>query len=504
MKSAANLFRAGGEIGSKNLNCQGMQKTTTPDAPDMIGPILVLDDIRDDTMHLSALFFGTVAMAPGPIGVDGQEMHAVILVSCGARALWRVRLRRPAHQASTYSWNGTVYDLAGGMGADMRIAFVSCNGEENRDLDRDAEERNIMWARLARQHERAPFALLLHGGDQIYADEATKGHPLSEDWPKDIPQDPSKAGLEDLRRHLRAAFFDRYAAVYSAPEMVWLCARVPSLMQWDDHDICDGWGSLQRSRTYSPVGQAIFAVAREMALGFQHAAADGDLPARFADPKGLHLGWQVEADGLRILAPDLRSERTRRQIMGEGGWSLMEAARDSRFAGRTLLMSSVPLLAPRLSLLEGVMVLHPKMLKYEDDLRDQWQSRAHRDEWRRMLTLLCDMNAAGSSGITVVSGEIHLAARATMALGGGGVLNQLTASGISHRAPPQLWARALGALSWLGDAPLDGHPIRMQRVPGQRGLFVAERNFLTLMRHDGAWTACWDLETSGMTGALDI
>ena len=247
-----------------------------------------------------------------------------------------------------------------------------------------------------------------------------------------------------------------------------------------------------------------------MALGFQHAARDGDLPGRFVDPRGLHLGWQVEAQGLRLLAPDLRSERTRRQIMGHGGWSMMEAARDDGFAGRTLLVSSVPLLGPRLSLLEGVMRLHPKMLRYEDDLRDQWQSRAHRQEWRRMLALMCDMSARGSTGatgatgITALSGEIHLAARATMALGSSEVLHQLTASGISHRAPPRGWARFLGLLSRLGDAPLAGHPIRMKRLPGQRGLFAAERNFLVLSRHKDAWTAEWDLETSGRTDPLAI
>jgi hypothetical protein len=311
-----------------------------------------------------------------------------------------------------------------------------------------------------------------------------------------------RSDLDDLRRHLRAAFFDRYAAVYSAPEMAWLCARVPSLMQWDDHDICDGWGSLRRSRTYSPVGQAVFEVAREMALGFQHAAKDGDLPARFADPGGLHLGWRVEVPGLRLLAPDLRSERTRRQVMGAGGWAMMEAA--GGFDGRTLLMSSVPLLGPRLSLLERVMRLHPKMLDYEDDLRDQWQSRAHRAEWRRMLALLRDMSGGGGGAVTALSGEIHLAARATMALGGGRVLHQLTASGISHRAPPRGWARFLDLLSRLGDAPLDGHPIRMERLPGRRERFAAERNFLVLSRRADAWTAEWDLETSGRTEPLTI
>ncbi|WP_366140077.1 alkaline phosphatase D family protein [uncultured Jannaschia sp.] len=464
----------------------------------------MLDEIAGGEMRLSALFVGAQGEVPPPVDPGGREVPASILLRCGTRTLWRARFAMPAHVPSSYSWNGDRYDLAG-LGEDLRLAFVSCNGEETGDLDREGSERNAMWARLAGRHKAAPFALLLHGGDQIYADEATEGHPLSAGWPDGIPQDPSHTDLEDLRRHLRVAFFARYAAVYSAPETAWLCARVPSLMQWDDHDICDGWGSLRRSRTEGPVGRTIFKVAREMALGFQHGARDGDLPARFADPKGAHLGWWVEAPGLRLLAPDLRSERTRRQIMGAGGWSMIDAA--VGFRGRTLLMSSVPLLGPRLSLLEGAMRLHPRMMRYEDDLRDQWQSRAHRTEWRRMLSRLRDAMAGqadDASGITVLSGEIHLAARATMALGGGRILHQLTASGISHRAPPQGWARFLGLLSRLGDAPLAGCPIRMRRLPGQRALFVAERNFLVLSRRSNAWTAEWDLERSGRAGPLTI
>ncbi len=472
-----------------------------------IGPILVLDDIGTDGMRLSALFVGSADAPPPPVEVGGARIVPARLLRCGDRALWRARFIVAADRPSSYRWDGRRHDIGAGPCGDLRIAFVSCNGEESGDLNRDGDERNVMWARLADEHDRRPFALLLHGGDQVYADEATADHPLSAGWPDEIPRDPSPAGLDDLRRHLREAFFDRYVAVYATPQMARLCARVPSLMQWDDHDICDGWGSLPRSRIDSPVGRVVFEVAREMALGFQHAACDGDLPGRFADPGGTHLGWRIELPGLRLLAPDLRSERTRRRIMGEGGWSMMQAAGADAFAGRTLLMSSVPLLGPRLSLLERFMRLHPRFLKYEDDLRDQWQSRAHRAEWQRMLVLVRDMAAGGPSGtgaIAALSGEIHLAARATMDLGAGRMLHQLTASGISHRAPPRSWARFLGLLSRLGDAPLSGHPIRMRPLPGQRGLFVAERNYLVLSRCGGDWTASWDLEASGMTEPLAI
>jgi hypothetical protein len=468
-----------------------------------VGPILFLDDVAGGDLHLAALF-ATAGEEPPPLHTGTGEVRALPLAHYDRATIWRARFALPADRPSSYAWNGTTYDVAGDLSGDLRLAYVSCNGEEVGDMDREDSERNAMWARLRDEHRRAPFALLLHGGDQIYADEITEGHPLSHEWPKRIPADPSRAALADLRHHLRERFLDRYLALYAAPQLAWLAARVPSLMQWDDHDICDGWGSLRRSRTYSPVGQTLFAVARESFLTFQQAAADDDLPPRFADPSGLHLGWSVHAPDLRILAPDLRSERTRRNIMGEGGWASMEAEAARDTSGHTFLMSSVPLLGPRLSILEALMVAVPRMQRYEDDLRDQWQSRFHRDEWRRMLRLVRDLARRDGHDITAVSGEIHLASRAVMDLGGGLHLNQLVASGIAHRAPPKAWARTLGALASLGEDPLPEHPISVAKLPGQRGRYVAERNYLVLERRAGDWSARWDLEASGMTAALAL
>ena len=120
--------------------------------------------------------------------------------------------------------------------------------------------------------------------------------------------------------------------------------------------------------------------------------------------------------------------------MGTGGWSMMESEAATGAPGRTLLMSSVPLLGPRLSILEALMVVIPRMQKYEDDLRDQWQSRAHRAEWARMLRLVREMARADGQNLTVISGEIHLATRAVMGLAEGLRIDQLVASGIAH--PP--------------------------------------------------------------------
>ena len=476
----------------------------TSEPPIVTGPILFLDDIEASGAQLSALFIATGRARPEPVKtVDG--VHAAErLADYDHATVWRARFHLPADRPSSYQWSGESYDVAGDLRGDMRIAYVSCNGEEIGDLEREGSERNAMWARLREDHRSAPFSLLLHGGDQVYADQVTEGHPLSENWPEHIPKDPSRADLADLRHHLRERFLERYTGLYRAPEFAWIAARVPSLMQWDDHDICDGWGSLPRSKTYSPVGQTLFEVARESFLTFQHAAADGELPRRFHDPSGLHLGWSVRTAGLRILAPDMRSERTRRAIMGEGGWAMMRAEAAAPVQGHTFLMSSVPLLGPRLSLLEALMVAVPKMQKYEDDLRDQWQSRAHRAEWCDMLRLVRDIALADGHDVTVLSGEIHLATRATMKLRTDRWLHQLVASGIAHRAPPKAWARFLGALAQLGESPLRGNPIRIRRIPGQASRYIAERNYLLLERHSDSWRARWVLEQSGTTPPLTL
>ena len=121
-----------------------------------------------------------------------------------------------------------------------------------------------------------------------------------------------------------------------------------------------------------------------------------------------------------------------------------------------------------------------------------------------MLKLVLQIAATPGQEICAISGEIHLATRAEMALGNGQTLHQLVASGIAHRAPPKAWAKVLGTLATLGESPLPGHPIRIRRIPGQLGRYVAERNYLVLDRRNHSWKANWQFEQSGQSPDLMI
>ncbi|MET0257682.1 MAG: alkaline phosphatase D family protein, partial [Methylobacterium sp.] len=299
-------------------------------------------------------------------------------------------------------------------------------------------------------------------------------------------------------------FFRRYLQAFRQPAMRELSAGVPTLMIWDDHDIFDGWGSHPPALQDSPVARGLFTAAREMFVLFQLGGSPDALPETCPDRTGASFTQGAGFPGFSVLLPDLRSERTPTRVMGETGWTAFEATLKRVAPGdRQIVVSSVPALGPRLSLIESLLDFYPGQQQYEDDLRDQWQSRAHRAEWIRFLEAL-EREAIETGAVTVVSGEIHLATRAEMRLRDGSVLHQLVASGITHPKPPRAMAVGLGLLSRLGHAPLRGRPVRLKALPGQKATYTAERNFLVLERAGTRWTARWNLEESGTTAPLSL
>ncbi len=466
------------------------------------GPVLHARGVRDGVCSLSAVCAVDIgARVPELRPMGGDAVPAVRIATLGGRALYRHDFALPSEAGAHYGFDGESRDIVTRLDGDLRVAFTSCNGVERGDAAREPIERDLMWQRLADEHARAPFALLLHGGDQLYADEVVQAHPRLVAWAdSELDQRHDFAFDEDMRRAAEAWLVDRYTTLYRAPAVAPLLARVPSLMMWDDHDIYDGWGSQPPAIIDSPVGRGLFDVARRCFLAFQRGLSPDEPCWRDAST----LSWAASFPDFEVVAPDLRSERRPDRVLGPDGWRWLEA----RLAmpapgGRRLMVSSVPLLGPRLSLLERAIPFVPRLARYEDDLRDQWQSRAHRDEWIRVLRAI-DASAVDGTETTVLSGEIHLATRAEMPLSGGRTLHQLVASGIAHPEPPAAFAHGLGLLARLGEDPLPGQPVRMRPVPGQRGTYLAERNYLVLERTAGAWHASWECERSGRSPALAV
>ncbi|WP_279480480.1 alkaline phosphatase D family protein [Aureimonas sp. SK2] len=421
-------------------------------------------------------------------------------------AVWGAEFSLPVGPDAGYRLDGKRFPVVTDLSGDVAIGFVSCNGQEKGDEARSHEDRDVMWRRLAAEHRTRPFVLLLHGGDQLYADEAVEAHPETRRWAGlSIDDKPGVAWTPDMEDAVRGYFFRRYLALMRQPAFAELAACVPSLMIWDDHDIFDGWGSHPAGLQESPVALGLFRAAREMFVLFQLGADPAALPSTCRDRTGASFSQDARFPGFCVLLPDLRSERTPERVMGPEGWAAFEAGLGAAPDGdRRIVVSSVPALGPRLSLVEALLDLYPGQQQYEDDLRDQWQSRGHRAEWVRFLSSLEREAVERGGPVTVVSGEIHLATRGEMRLSDGTSLHQLVASGITHPKPPAAMAVGLGFLSRLGHAPLPGRPIRLKRLPGQGAVYTAERNYLVLRRRAGHWTAAWELEESGRTPEIGL
>lgn len=470
------------------------------------GPILFAQGGSGTSDRIRAVIVRPAGEPAPVVATDAGPVETVELVTLFGRTLHACDLSLPSGTTASYQVDDRSYRVVSPATPDMRIGYVSCNGQEENDLDRDLRERDLVWQRLADENREKPFALLLQGGDQLYADDVLRCHPDVERW-ESLPKTErgAVALTPDITEALRRFYFDRYLITYSRPAFASLAASVPSIMMWDDHDIIDGWGSHPAELLDSPVGQAIFAAAREMFLIFQLAAAPGELPPIARDRTGTSLGTVVRYPGLSIIAPDLRSERRLHQVMGEAGWRVLDRAfAETPEGDRILVLSSIPALGPRLSWAEFAADILPGSNEYEDDLRDQWQSRTHREEWRRFLALLAGWEESGKGRLTVVSGEIHLATRGEMKLKGGGILHQLVASGISHPAPSAAYPRVLGLLARFGESPLEGRKIRILPLPDYRTTYAGERNYLVLERRRSEWSASWELEHTGRTRPLVI
>ncbi len=467
------------------------------------GPLLFARGLDGDRLRLAALLVRSVAMPAPVLTTSSAEFAAEPLGRRGGFQVWRYTFWLPAVSGIEYRLEGKRYRVNAALDSDLRLAYVSCDGMEYGDRDRAVAERNTLWRRLAQQHTERPLQLLLQGGDQLYADEMLEIHPALRAWRHNGCQHAVDLDCYELAEELRNYLFARYLELYSQPASAWLMARVPSLAMWDDHDICDGWGSLPTTKLDSPLGRIVFQVAREFFLLFQLGATCDGLPAMCLDRAGTTLTWALQLPGLYLIAPDLRSERRPERVLGEPGWTALRRALAAVTDEQVFVLSSVPALGPRLSWVEAAMRLIPHIQKYEDDLRDQWQSRAHRAEWRAFLKALLAVHERGDARVTILSGEIHLATRGTLQARCG-PLHQLVASGIAHPPPPAAYARALGLLARLGETPLPNHPIRLYPLPGRRAIYTAQRNYLMLERRAGRWRAWWELEHSSTTACLEL
>ncbi|KAI0152008.1 hypothetical protein F4776DRAFT_9226 [Hypoxylon sp. NC0597] len=155
----------------------------------------------------------------------------------------------------------------------MRIMFHSCNGFSV-GTDEEAWSGPALWNDVMRSHARAPFHVMLGGGDQIYNDGIRVKGPLRE-WTN--IGNPKKRRDFPFPESLRAAcddyYLKNYIRWYSTEPFAAANGQIPQLNIWDDHDIIDGFGSYVNEFMKCDVFRGIGGTAHKYYMLFQHHLA---------------------------------------------------------------------------------------------------------------------------------------------------------------------------------------------------------------------------------------
>ncbi len=445
---------------------------------DFIPPFLVLLATTPTGWSLAA---GVLRPSGEPPRVSGDMVRGapIPLGAAKGETLYRIDLGLRHGRTGTYVVDGTVYHVsAPDRGAAMRLAYVSCDGAET-----PAKYKGYDWTALWRRIDDDPPDVLLHGGDQVYADGVERCHP---ELGRLFLTGAEPRGA--LSRAARTAVWDHYWSVYRAflerARDLPVLSTVPSVTMWDDHDAYDGFGSHPEEVERTMPMRELRSIAKRAFHTFQR------LEAPRADASlALDLG------GIGVVAPDLRSNRTPSRILRPEDRAVLE--RGLAVLGhcrRLFVMSSVPLIGLESGWIERLVLGVGLRPAFVDDLRDQFCSPFHREERTALLGLFADHTRRTGKPVDILSGEVHMAGYAT-ADGADVTLRQLISSGISHPPPSAVYALGASLGGWVPRG-VGGLRLRLRRLPGRRPGFVPVRNWLDLrIAEDGACEAIWRFES---------
>lgn len=430
-------------------------------------------------------------------------------------------------------------------------ADLLCNHDRNlRPIKQGIEEYRLDKEQLwheARIHDKGlqRFHLMLMGGDQIYFDSIWEDIKTLKRW---VGLSRKDQLAFKVTKTLENEIENYYLGLYSSrwlPEsrQLWgrspyaldaadAMARIPTIMMWDDHDIFDGWGSYSSEMQHCELFQTMFRYARKAFWVFQMQHALDDLPdlvdiarpnVSKQDPLFQSIDWnlhqQKDALALPLLndqpgfsiayhfgpislfVADLRTERSRTQVLGPETWSAFqnwlktlqpgEPKHPGNKCQHLIFLSSVPVAHPKLSLAEGLLDTFGQDHVTDsnaDDLKDHWSHDDHEGERKRLLETLTQVAERLTLRVSIVSGDVHVAAwgsayrRDIPPTSNWAQIQQFTSSAVVHPSlvgvAERLFLYVLNSTASKIQSIDIQHSVEMMLFPGHNKYVMPARNWL--------------------------
>ncbi|CAG8876114.1 unnamed protein product [Penicillium nalgiovense] len=327
------------------------------------------------------------------------------------------------------------------VGESMNIMFHSGNGfSPSADSDRVCGP-DPLWRDILNEHQTRPFHVMIGGGDQIFNDSVITESTFFQEWIK-IKNAAERYGASftpEFRAELEQFYLERYAAWFSQGLFSLANSQIPMVNMWNDHEIFEGFGSYHDDFMQTSVISGIGKIAFKYYLLFQHHSVpdetETDEPSWLL---GAHLGPYIEqksrnlfmslGQGVSLLALDCRTERRSNEVLSEETCDLLwDRCHREIMKGETkhlIVLTSVPVAYPEwYAMLRNFMNSRKSLGKAGvlgglvnrsggnvEVFDDHWAGKHLKSERTWLVEDLQDLAAEKSVRITILSGDVHLAA----------------------------------------------------------------------------------------------
>lgn len=343
----------------------------------------------------------------------------------------------------------------------MNVVLYLCNGMS---LGTDTKDFKLsLWLDVLNKHADLHYHVMLGGGDQLYCDGIKLALPLVKQWAElsrysrkrhvkvtpELDLEVDNYYLKTYTNWFGKGFLKVKAGTLVLSAFPRALLMIPSVNIYDDHDIIDGYGSYKDKTMRGDLFELLGAKAYKYYMLFQHHVSLDEPLYGKAEPLWIlggvgpyikqpnHLIYMNLGKEIALLGLDCRTERKLDQICLRQTYGVVFDRLEREILNNPnikhlLVMLGVPIFYPRLVWLEKLLsltALAPARMMAQrnlinkglvnefdgevevlDDLNDHWCAADHKAERNKLTKLLIEFGAAKGVRVTILLGDVHLAA----------------------------------------------------------------------------------------------
>ena len=293
----------------------------------------------------------------------------------------------------------------------INVTGVSCSGSHGKSPEvMDSCGHYNGWKKLI---EVSPDIIVM-AGDQIYADIIWKEIP---ELKKLLTQ--KEPILDELIKRVDSFYLNLYIRSWSNQYMAKALATIPSVMNWDDHDIIDGYGSLNEDYQVSYLfKEVIFPIAKKYYSLFQIRGNNQSLIE-----KGYDFSLAFNFRDYQFIIPDTRTHRNRKYIIADKGYSNIKSflKNSPKVDSQSAICFVLPVPIAHLKFNGFFETIVKYVFRFvekwktsgmihsiDDDLLDHWEHKDHEEEQIKILNMIFEYGILQKpKHLIILSGDVH-------------------------------------------------------------------------------------------------